>query len=367
VIGELNTTWASTLGIRLELLQWRTHVAPGVGLDAQEVINKQIGDDFDIFIGIMWARFGSPTPRAGSGTEEEFDRALARLRHNPTALRIMFYFKNDPIAPGQIDPEQFARVAAFRKRLESEGVLYAEFTGPFDDFVRIHLSRELQDWVKSGGVTAAVASNQVTSTSEAGVAEPIVGSGDAGEDEGLLDQMADFQEHMAAAVDSQARLGATVEKLGADLTRRTEEVQRANSSGEVDYGVMRKLANRAAEDLEGFVSSMLPETVRFGEEFRGAIHSLSYVVSHADELPSGLNVGELRSTLMTLHGQIASNIRTNREFRDTFNRMPSLTKRFNTARRRADNVLERLGEEMEAQAALIQQVLDSLPSDDSST
>ena|SRR3989337_1199459 len=31
-----------------------THTYPGIGEDAQDVINKQIDDDYDIFIGLMW-------------------------------------------------------------------------------------------------------------------------------------------------------------------------------------------------------------------------------------------------------------------------------------------------------------------------
>ena len=44
----------------------------GLGIDAQDVINRQLGE-YDIFLGIMNTRFGSPTHRADSGTEEEFD------------------------------------------------------------------------------------------------------------------------------------------------------------------------------------------------------------------------------------------------------------------------------------------------------
>jgi hypothetical protein len=60
VVKELNLTWSKNLGIRLELVKWETHAFPGIGDDPQAVINTEIGDDYDIFIGIMWTRFGSP-------------------------------------------------------------------------------------------------------------------------------------------------------------------------------------------------------------------------------------------------------------------------------------------------------------------
>src|SRR5713226_3508562 len=89
VVQELNLTWSKTLGMRLDLLRWETHAYPGVGHDAQDVINQQIGDEYDIFIGIMWGRFGSSTERADSGTEEEFRRARERHEKNPH-VRTMF-------------------------------------------------------------------------------------------------------------------------------------------------------------------------------------------------------------------------------------------------------------------------------------
>ena len=47
-----------------------------MGSDPQQIINSQVSDEYDIFIGILWTRFGTPTERAGSGTEEEFSWSL---------------------------------------------------------------------------------------------------------------------------------------------------------------------------------------------------------------------------------------------------------------------------------------------------
>ena len=62
------------------------------------VINRQLPDDCDIFLGVMWARFGTATPRAGSGTEEEFERALTRHQANSRSVMILFYFKQASFA-----------------------------------------------------------------------------------------------------------------------------------------------------------------------------------------------------------------------------------------------------------------------------
>ena len=80
VVSEFNLTWSDTHRANLELVKWETHSRPAVGRDAQDVIDGQVSSNYDIFLGIMWGRFGTATARAGSGTEEEFQIAYDRLK-----------------------------------------------------------------------------------------------------------------------------------------------------------------------------------------------------------------------------------------------------------------------------------------------
>ncbi|RLD38698.1 MAG: hypothetical protein DRI97_13420 [Bacteroidetes bacterium] len=62
VIKELNLTYGSQNNIVIELIKWETHSAPGVSsVDQQELINQDINDEYDLFIGLMWMKFGTPT------------------------------------------------------------------------------------------------------------------------------------------------------------------------------------------------------------------------------------------------------------------------------------------------------------------
>ena len=122
VVEELNRT---DHAFRLEVVSWRSHAIPGAGSDPQSVINATMPDTYDVFVGIMWARFGTSTGRAGSGTEEEFEKACS-LIGTPSAPAILFYFKNEPIQPDTIDPGQLARVHEFKARL-AEKNLYWDF------------------------------------------------------------------------------------------------------------------------------------------------------------------------------------------------------------------------------------------------
>lgn len=145
IVGELNTIWSKFLGLSLELVRWETHAYPGVGDDAQFIINEQIMDDYDLFVGIMWTRFGTPTQRAGSGTEEEYNRAYQRYKAEPQSVRIMFYFKS--ASPTEtMGREQIQAVGRFRDKVGAQGVLYWTFADEqeFSNLLRLHLSRQMQ-------------------------------------------------------------------------------------------------------------------------------------------------------------------------------------------------------------------------------
>jgi len=151
VIRELNITWSRELKVHLELARWETHAYPNFGEDAQAVINDQIPDDFDIFVGIMWYRFGTPTGRAGSGTLEEFERAKVRYESNSENVKLMIYFKDAPapVAPSKLDCEQLAHISNFREKLGKEGGLYWTFQSvdDFEKLIRLHLTRQVQYWL----------------------------------------------------------------------------------------------------------------------------------------------------------------------------------------------------------------------------
>jgi hypothetical protein len=107
----------------------------------QGEINKQIGA-YDIFVGIMWKRFGTPTGKANSGTEEEFRRAYDMWEKNKTP-RILFYFCTKPFMPkSQEDVEQIGRVIKFHNELSTKGTMgeYSDHEN-FSDTIRVDLTR----------------------------------------------------------------------------------------------------------------------------------------------------------------------------------------------------------------------------------
>src|SRR5438067_2462216 len=89
VIEELNKQLEKTYSITLRILLWPDDIRPGVNIEPQAEINRQIGSKYDIYVGILNTRFGTPTQTAGSGTEEEFQRCLARFQANTRQVRLL--------------------------------------------------------------------------------------------------------------------------------------------------------------------------------------------------------------------------------------------------------------------------------------
>ncbi len=190
VIREFNVAWSREFSVRFDLVRWETHAHPGTGADAQDVINEQIPDDYDLFVGIMWHRYGTPTGRAGSGTVEEFDRAKTRYDNDPKSIQLMIYFKDEPVPPSKLDPEQLAKVNVFRESLGDEGALYWKFdeVEQFEKLIRLHLIRQFQAWKSRTGTTVAMDPQK----DEQGPAliEDVVDH----DDEGILDLMEIYED-----------------------------------------------------------------------------------------------------------------------------------------------------------------------------
>jgi hypothetical protein len=77
------------------------------------VINRAIVDQCDLVLGIFWARIGSPTGTADSGTLEEIERAAA------AGKPAMLYFSKAGTDPEELDLEQVAKLNAFKKRIRT--------------------------------------------------------------------------------------------------------------------------------------------------------------------------------------------------------------------------------------------------------
>jgi|JFJP01.2.fsa_nt_gi hypothetical protein len=132
-IFRYNQEYLIEKGVFIKLIRWED-MAPQIGPGPQNVINSQI-EKYDVFIGVMWNRFGTPTDLAASGTEEEFNMAIDsfKLIQKPW---IAFYFSNKPANfKSKEQLEQKSKTLQFKDKLMSLGVI-KEYES-LDEFSRI--------------------------------------------------------------------------------------------------------------------------------------------------------------------------------------------------------------------------------------
>jgi formylglycine-generating enzyme required for sulfatase activity len=151
-----NRTTAHVWNVEFVVVDWENYTTTGVGRP-QELITRQtlekVRGSLALVIGIMGQRFGSPSGKAESGTEEEFNWAMAS--HLDSGFpEIKWFFRKENILGLTADPahhrsalEQWEKVLAFRNRMRdlSNPLFYAEYPNPAS-FAEV-FARDLSQWL----------------------------------------------------------------------------------------------------------------------------------------------------------------------------------------------------------------------------
>jgi tetratricopeptide (TPR) repeat protein len=149
---------ADYLDIVLDVVDWRAAV-PEMGRPEQAILDQLKPTEWDVFIGILWHRFGTPPggrdPQTQkdylSGTEEEFKTAY-RLWQQDRKPRIMMYRCMRAPPMDALDPDQLKRVKEFFTQFDAvkgeHPGLYKSFdaTEAFEKLLHDNLQRLLLDY-----------------------------------------------------------------------------------------------------------------------------------------------------------------------------------------------------------------------------
>lgn len=352
VIRDLNTAWARDLRIRLELVRWETHAYPSFGEDAQAVINEQIPDDYDLFIGLMWYRFGTSTGRAGSGTVEEFERAKERFDQDPSSLQLMIYFKEAPVPvpPSKLDHAQLAKVTEFRSRLGDAGSLYWSFVSieDFEKLVRLHLTRHIQAWRSKQSVVAKSIPDIEPSAETEGNSDSL--ALDLEDEPGLLDLMELFEDEFATITEITERIKAATIEIGEKIEARTVEFKQfTSSSGSTNRKVAKRLIARAADNMDQYVQRMDAELPLFAKHLNIGMNALVQLVAMTIEFKVDTDdLGQAKGSLVALR-RLSDSLTSSEDqmivFQNTVASLPRMTTKLNRTKRSMVNVLQRLIDE----------------------
>jgi hypothetical protein len=350
IIQELNNLWSARLGVRFESVKWETNCYPAVGSDAQSVVNSQIGDDYQIFIGILGNRFGTPTPRADSGTSEEFYRAYEKHKKDPENIDIMVYFNREPPASlDNLDANQYKLVESFREKLGKEGVLWWKYQNKedFSFYVRGHLTKLMQKWADKERldkpmVTVTVDNAKMKTKDNADIEI---------EELGYLDLIEVGEESFSDVNEIVKRMGEAITAIGNKMTERAKEVDKTKTpEGKPDIRKAKKVIDSAAKDMESFALRMEVEIPLFSKSYYVGIDAYSRAISiYSNELDSNKqetqrileNARYLRQSIEQANGCII-------HFRAVVKKLPKFTKEFNKSKRHVVLVLDNLLKELTA-------------------
>lgn len=330
VVDWINNTLARSTGVRLELLTWEEHTSPEFGDSAQSVINEQIPDDYDIYLGILWHSVGTQTANAESGTIEEFERARARFADDPNSIRIMLYFKvSGPESLDDIDTEQLSRARKFRSRVKGMG-LYRKFESKkeFEDAVRKDLTQIVIDFRPS--IDRAAESSRS--------ANGEVEEASADDDEGLMELEDIFSEEMRNVREVLDRMSISISEFGERANQRTSSLQQLKTGGIVSRPATKRILLKSSGDMDDFVVAMRSELPLYKQHLDRGFDAFAKAV------PIYLELNQDRADLATmarkLSDAMSSMLEGVEEMRDAVVDIPRLTTTLNKSKRLAVDVLQ---------------------------
>lgn len=354
VVNQLNQVWSSTLGITFELLKWETSVHPSFSSDPQEAINEQIAPDYDVFIGILWGRVGTPTPRAKSGTIEEFERAYSRFMSGENTPEIMLYFKDAPIAPSMIDTNQMEKLQTFRRSLSDKGGLYSVFEdqASFESSVRAHLSAIAQKF-------AAQLRNATTmGTTVRPVADQPPPISTEEDDYGYIDYIEIHESRQAEMIAAITAINDATVRIGELVAQRTAEIQ---SGAPRDAKTARRFIKRAADDMNSYADSMKTQVAALSMAREEAYAALSNALALQSDFAGGQE--DLRSLRNSLSSLIDATT-TAREgmvgMRASIDGLPRISKELNQAKRAVVTQIDAFLSEIENTSSTVSNIIKAI-------
>lgn len=338
VIKELNISYGKQNEIFLELLKWETHSGAGIStIHPQKIINSDLGNDYDIFIGIIWGKFGTKTDSAESGTEEEFLNAYNRFIEKPNSLQILFYFKTTPISMNEINPEQIKKIQEFKTEIgKNKQVLYFEYNNisELGQFLRIHIPMRINDLKANSLNPIEVIENENNEKSI--VAEVIE------EEYGLIDYQIMMLEYVNESNQSLNRISESTTWIGEQFNKKTTEIGNIVASGnQTNLKIVQDFFIRTAKVMDNYANRIEPEIPIFFDNFEKTIDSMSnlYNISSKDLTVTDEENEATINSLNLLTSGIISAINGMTSFLNSIEGFPRMSKEFNKAK---SNVVEKL-------------------------
>ncbi len=339
-IEQINEISGLKEGFRLNPIRWEKDVSSQIGSHPQKIINEQIGDEYDIFVGVLCNRFGQKTEHFNSGTEEEFFRAYERLGNETNRPEILFYFKDPRKSEIPIDAKQFLKVSEFKEKISDLGI-YGEFDTheSLKTMVVAALIKAI-DRLKSSPVTVSQSNGtekqKISDTPSTENALTKVNEFD--EDIGLMELSDIALDAIENFTDTLETISIATEKLGGKMSIRSEEIGNLKPTGDArkDQKAAKMVIEKVAAEMQRYSHILDQDIPDARREFSTALRAMQYavIISNQDGMSSSDDVKELvdvlvslQETLKSVHGSVSG-------FQSAISSTPRMTSKLNQAKRR---------------------------------
>ena len=354
VISELNLTYGQQNNLVLEIIKWETHSAPGVSeIHPQELINNDIGSEYDLFIGLMWLKFGTVTNEAGSGTEEEFLNAYHRFMKSPNSLQILFYFNNSfPVNLKAINPLELDKVNKFKNKIGEEKVLYWDYNSieQLQSFLRIHIPKRLANIIN----VSKLKSEKVVALISDSIEEQE-------EDLGLLDFMEIIEVRFETSTNAVLKITEATEWIAEKLFEKTNEINKIKKSTfQSNTSQLRRVLKLSAQVMNEYASRINVEIPIFFENYEEGIKAFSSIVYIADDFFDISNIDELieaKEGIIEMNVGINQGLDAMEGFYISVIQLPRIDKEINRAKKNVSDRLQLLINRMKTSAVLANELI----------
>lgn len=278
IINEMNDLYEPLDIPKLKLINLKTDVRSKIGhLESQKVIDKQIEGKYNVFIGILWKKFGTKTENYDSGTEQEFYNAYSKYEENPKSMEIMFYFCERAPNFSEIDGNQLALVQKFRKMLEDNKGLYKTYSS----------IEEFKETIKND-LKLLVTEKNID------FEESLENEKFEEKNDGLIDLMEEYEENFSDAI-------LEMQYLTTDINKSEHELTTLNNQNKdiSNRDIMKKYFNNVSIPISELAENVNARGDIIVTHLNKGIDTLNSIITiHGDFI---LNNNEIEKTEKSMH------------------------------------------------------------------
>jgi hypothetical protein len=344
-IHELDRTF-EVQNIAIRGLGWEEYATPGIAGEAQDVINKQILQEYDILIAIFGTKLGSPTKSNSSGTVAEIEHAIAKNDSDMGLHRVQVYFCDKIESLSNTSIDELKRLDEYRKSLSERGVLYRVFsTGDqLQREIRVNVQRPIAEFLhKQDRNTKPRTAAKESAYAETSSLEDASNKQNVVDDLGILDHQEKAEIAILAGNKSVDAMSALMAEINVETDRNVELLE--NVSSPLVSAVDKKtVVNSFATFLKSRAVRLKQEALAAKTNYFDFFDAVAFVIEMEREFADPEKYRADVATFLKHTEGVMNVIPKSREsissFKKTLESMPRITIQFNQAKRVLIDALE---------------------------